>query len=320
MTVPSFASVAPAYAKLWDELVPTPSRVPELEKICTIGISHKATYAEVAQKVWMRNDLWWVVFLIDQMEGGGGARTHLWNGDPLSHYTVNVPAGEPKIGHGPPFTFVESAVPALKHDGMDKITEWTGASTGYCFEAYNGWGYLSKPIVSPYLASWSNKYTKGKYTADHVYDANAVSGQPGALTILKVLVTLDKSIDLSGGKPAPLPAPKKEPTVNVITGITDAIGATKTATTTAPATGFSIDFSQIEKELEAVVNMLNGSFISSFIPAQIKGVLAFAPVAEGALSVIGDLQNADWSHGSIAAILSKELRKAADTIDASVPK
>lgn len=215
MTVPSFASVQATYAKLWDELVPTPARVPDLEKICHVGIMHKATYAEVAQKVWMRNDLWWVVFLLDQMEGGGGARTHLWNGDPLSRYTVNVPAGMPKIGHGPPFTFVESAVPALRYDGLDKVTDWTGAAVGYYFERYNGWGYLSKPIVSPYLASWSNKYTKGKYVADHVYDPNAVSQQPGALTILKVLMTIDKTINL-GSSPPPQEKPVTDlPKINL---------------------------------------------------------------------------------------------------------
>jgi hypothetical protein len=41
--------------------------------------------------------------------------------------------------------------------------------------------------------------------SDHVYDPNAVSEQPGALAILKVLVTLDPSIQLGAAAPQEAP-------------------------------------------------------------------------------------------------------------------
>jgi lysozyme family protein len=182
---PTFAALAPSYERLWAELVPTPSHVPALTKICQTLLAHKATYQQVSQTVWGSPDYWWYVAITDQMEGGGGAKTYLGNGQSLAYKTTEVPAGR-----GPFASFHAGAVDALK--GVSAPTSIAHAA--YLWEGYNGWGYLSKPINDPYLAAQSNEYTSGKYIADHVYDANAVSQQPGALTLLKVLVGLDPTL------------------------------------------------------------------------------------------------------------------------------
>jgi len=287
--MPSFAALAPTYAKLWAELVPTAAHVPDLEKIGHGLIAHKATYQTVSQAVWSTPTNWWVVALIDQMEGGGGARTHLWNGDPLTHFTVNVPAGMPLVsvvGHGPPFTFEESAVPALHHDALDKVTVWSAAAVGFYFEQYNGWGYLTKPIVSPYLASWSNKYTSGKYVSDHVYDPNAVSGQPGALTILKVLMTLDSSIVLAGestpasaptkpAQPAPIAPPKE------ITPVATPIPAGLSA--------ILVQLSTVTNILETAVSYL--PMVAPFFPP-LAPMVPFIPFAQAALATLAKIEAA----------------------------
>jgi len=187
MTVPSFSLLAPHYAKLWTELVPSPAHMPELTKICNGLIAHKATYQQVAQTVWGDPKFWWYVAVNDQMEGGGGACTFLGNGQPLNRVTTEVP-----VGLGPFASFLAGAIAALR--GVSAPTSIERAA--FDWEAFNGWGYLNKPIENPYLASDSNEYTKGKYIADHVYSASAVSGQPGALTILKVLVGLDPTIKI----------------------------------------------------------------------------------------------------------------------------
>jgi lysozyme family protein len=57
----------------------------------------------------------------------------------------------------------------------------------YVLEGYNGFGYRSKGIRSPYLWSFSNLYEKGKYVADHQFDPNAVSKQVGSAVLLKLL-------------------------------------------------------------------------------------------------------------------------------------
>jgi lysozyme family protein len=40
-------------------------------------------------------------------------------------------------------------------------------------------------VKSPYLWSFSNHYTKGKYVADGHFDSNAVSQQCGGMVLLK---------------------------------------------------------------------------------------------------------------------------------------
>jgi lysozyme family protein len=217
MTIPSYKTLAPSYAKLWNELVPTPAHVPELIKICNGLIANKATYQAVSQTVWGTPDYWWYVAITDQMEGGGGANTFLGNGQSLSRVTTEVPVGE-----GPFANFHDGAVVALRGVPAPRTIE----QAAYNWESFNGWGYLNKPIENPYLASQSNKYTAGKYVADHVYDPNAVSQQPGALTILKVLIGLDPSIQIPLEGQVP---PIKEPPMPDLATLVAQINAMQTA-------------------------------------------------------------------------------------------
>jgi lysozyme family protein len=203
MTVPSYGLLQPHYAKLWTELVPSPEHLPELTRICVDGLlPHKSTYQQVSSAVWGDPQYWWYVAINDQMEGGGGACTYLGNGQSLSRVTTEVPAGR-----GPFSSFLAGAIDALK--GVSAPTSIERAA--FDWEGFNGWGYLSKPIQDPYLASDSNEYTKGKYIADHVYSASAVSGQPGALTILKVLVGLDPTIQIHLEQPEVIPVTTPPP-------------------------------------------------------------------------------------------------------------
>jgi lysozyme family protein len=52
-------------------------------------------------------------------------------------------------------------------------------------EQFNGFGYRVKGINSPYLWSFSNHYSKGKFTRDGFFDPNAVSKQIGAAVLLR---------------------------------------------------------------------------------------------------------------------------------------
>lgn len=128
---------------------------------------------------------WYFIACVHYMECSFSFNKHLHNGDPLSGYTVQVPANRPKVGHGPPFTFEESAVDALKLMKYDKVTNWSLPFILQKLEGYNGFGYSKKGIHTPYLWSFSNQYVKGKYVKDGVFDADAVSQQMGAAVILK---------------------------------------------------------------------------------------------------------------------------------------
>ena len=131
---------------------------------------------------------WYVVAVIHGMESGFNFYTHLHNGDSLSDYTWQVPAGRPHVGHEPPFTWLESAVDALKYDGSADQKDWSTEAMLYFFEAYNGFGYRSHPgHLSQYLWSGTTVNTPGRYVADGVWDDNASSKQVGCVAMLKEL-------------------------------------------------------------------------------------------------------------------------------------
>lgn len=128
---------------------------------------------------------WYFLACVHYMECSFSFKKHLHNGDPLTGYTVHVPAHRPKVGHPPPFTFEESAVDAIKLMKYDQVTNWSLPYILLKLEGYNGFGYNRKGVKSPYLWSFSNHYIKGKYVADGKFDADAVSSQMGAAVILK---------------------------------------------------------------------------------------------------------------------------------------
>jgi len=129
-----------------------------------------------------------VIGLIHGMECDFSFNQHLHNGDSLKHRTVNEPAGRP-VKDEPPFTWEYSALDALTYDKFIGWTDWSIAGICYKLEGYNGWGYRGRHIRSPYLWSYSNNYTRGKFTGDGHWDPDAVSKQVGAITALWKMVT-----------------------------------------------------------------------------------------------------------------------------------
>jgi lysozyme family protein len=131
---------------------------------------------------------WYAVAIIHGMECSFDITSHLHNGDSLKAKTKNVPAGRPNPWL-PPSDWVSSAVDALRYDKLHEQADWSLARTLYRWEGYNGWrSRLLYKINTPYLWSFSNHYTKGKFVADNKWDPNAVSKQCGAAVMLKALV------------------------------------------------------------------------------------------------------------------------------------
>jgi lysozyme family protein len=131
-----------------------------------------------------------VIALIHLMECDCDFTQHFYNGDPLDGRTINEPKGQPEIGN-PPFTWRESAIGALKYDGLTSWQDWSIPGICYALEGYNGWGYVPTAIYSPYLWSCTQYYSAGKFTSDGVFDRTAVSQQCGAMAILKRMVQRD---------------------------------------------------------------------------------------------------------------------------------
>lgn len=133
---------------------------------------------------------WDFIAIIHHMECGLSFAKHLHNGDPLSARTRLVPAGRPAAG-SPPFTFEASAVDALTMKGKEfhLVTDWSIPALLYRLEGFNGYGYrkFHPDVLSPYLWSGSNHYTRGKYIADGQWSRSAISKQLGTALILKAL-------------------------------------------------------------------------------------------------------------------------------------
>jgi lysozyme family protein len=171
------------YTLLFGSCFVRPARKAVADRTARALAANRARYQKVGDALGVP---WYVVAVIHSLESGGDFTRHLHNGDPLAARTVHVPAGRPAKGN-PPFTWEQSATDALR--GLARWKDWSIPGVLYQLEAYNGWGYRNRrpPVPSPYLWSFSNHYTRGKYVADRRFSPTAVSQQCGAAVLLKRL-------------------------------------------------------------------------------------------------------------------------------------
>lgn len=190
--VPTFEAASVDYRRRWQAMSVSASVTLKANKVADTILAHQTEYEEVSKAT----DVPWVfVALIHYRESDLNFKTHLANGDSLKADTVHVP--KHLMGRAGPFGWVEAAVAALKHDhDFDTKFDWDFARLCYQLEAYNGWGYRSKGVTSPYLWSQSNQHLRGKYVRDGVYSASAIDEQLGCLVVLKSLITMGAT-DLS---------------------------------------------------------------------------------------------------------------------------
>ena len=208
---PTFPELAAEYTALWNAATVNADKFDVVKGLATTIQGNKARYDAVSGQTGVP---WFVVGLIQSLELGFSFEKHLHNGDPLGARTRRVPAGRPLT---PPFDdWVHSAVDALSMKGLQKIgaSGWTIERIAFELERYNGWGYRinNLNVLTPYLWSFTNQYTKGKYVADHVFDPNAVSKQAGAMAILKRLVANGVTVGAQGPVTPPPPPPPPVPT------------------------------------------------------------------------------------------------------------
>jgi lysozyme family protein len=171
------------YQGLFDTCQVRADRVSEVQRLLDQLLANSERYKTVAGPM---NVPWQVVAVIHNMESSQNFNRHLHNGDPLTARTVHVPAGRPRDGM-PPFTWEQSADDALRLRKMNQWEDWSIPGILYQLEGYNGWGYrLYHPhVLSPYLWSYCNHYTSGKYVADGTWSDTAVSKQCGAAVLLR---------------------------------------------------------------------------------------------------------------------------------------
>lgn len=172
------------YIDFYNKIIISPSIAQEVNIIAT-EIRNEPRYLKVEEETGVSANL---IGAIHQLESGRDFKTHLHNGDSLLRKTRKSPAGRPP--GKPPFTWLNSAIDAVKYDGLttsDSKAEQCQASINY-----NGLGYERKGIVSPYGFNGSQFYKRGKYTGDGVYNPRVVSKQIGVCVILKEIERLEK--------------------------------------------------------------------------------------------------------------------------------
>lgn len=189
------------YASLFARCQILPSRRAAVDRAARAVLANRDRYRAAGDPLGIP---WAVIAVIHNLESGQSFKRHLHNGDPLTARTVQVPAGRPRDGQ-PPFSWEESARDALRYDRFDQVSDWSIASALFRIEGYNGWGYRQHhpQVLSPYLWSFTNHYTCGKYVADGKWSASAVSEQCGAAALLRRLAELHELALPDAGPPTP---------------------------------------------------------------------------------------------------------------------
>jgi lysozyme family protein len=190
--------LAAGYTGLFDACQIRPEAMNQVRDIVGRITPNQSRYAALEQTTTVP---WYVIALIHNLEGDLDFGTHLANGDSLRHRTVNEPAGL-IADIDPPYTFEQGAIVALEHDGLNRITTWDIPTICFEFETFNGFGYRSHNINTPYLWAGSQLYTCGKYVRDGVYDPDATDDQIGSAVLLKYMITNGivalRAINMSG--------------------------------------------------------------------------------------------------------------------------
>lgn len=89
-------------------------------------------------------------------------------------------------------------------------------AVAYASEKFNGFGYRSRGMVSPYLWGGTSVQDRGKFVSDGVFDRSTMDPQIGTMALLRVI--MEKTVFGAGTKivpmppkPAPAPVPPKDP-------------------------------------------------------------------------------------------------------------
>jgi lysozyme family protein len=134
---------------------------------------------------------WAVIAVIHERESSQSWAASLAQGDPWNRISVHVPRGRG------PFTSWEAAAEdalAVCPPHAAAWHDWTIGGALTLLEQYNGLGYASMGIPSPYVWASTDQYHRGKYIADGHFDPNAVDTQIGCAALLGRMALIDPSI------------------------------------------------------------------------------------------------------------------------------
>lgn len=187
-----------ANTKRWSNAVLT--RGPEFDKPARKAVANKDRYLAIARRSGMPDIAWVFIAVSHYRESSQDFSKSLAQGDPWNKVSTHVPAGR-----GPFQSFEDAAVDALVKCApyAARLKDWSIGGMLTNLERYNGIGYASRGIPSPYIWSGTNQYKSGKYVADGVFDPNTVDKQLGCAGLIMTMMQLDPSIKFDGSMAAP---------------------------------------------------------------------------------------------------------------------
>lgn len=167
-------------------------------------VANKARYMAVAAQTGVP---WFIIAVIHQRESSGSFSGVLHNGERIigtGRRTTLVPKGR-----GPFSAWEEAAIDALTNCApfLARRKDWSLSATLDALEEYNGLGYRTRGLPSPYVWAGTDQYVRGKYVADGKFDPNHVDQQFGCAALLIAMMAADHTITFTGATIKP-PVPK----------------------------------------------------------------------------------------------------------------
>lgn len=144
---------------------------------------------------------------ICERESGADFDANPAQGDPWNRVSTHVPRGR-----GPFDSWYEAAIDAFHNvDRLDdNSAPWSMPYAMWKSEGYNGFGYRSHGIRSPYLVGGTNLQERGKYVSDGRYDSSAMDTQIGTVPVMLRMIELMPSLAFGPEIPS-IPAPSVIP-------------------------------------------------------------------------------------------------------------
>ena len=180
--MPAYSTTANGYNNLWNKATLQSDDLQRLASTSKTIIKNRARY-EAAGHAINHSELWPIIAALHWRESSGNFNTQLAQGDPLNRVSTHVPAGM-----GPYATWEDGAEAALRLKGWQNIDEWPISRQLYEAERYNGFGYFSRGVNSPYVWAATSLQQAGKYVADGAWSSTAWDSQLGVAAILKDLL------------------------------------------------------------------------------------------------------------------------------------
>lgn len=192
------------YAEQWNRMEINASRHSEVQRAAQYAVEHKDIYYQIETATGVP---WPMVAVTHRREsdaqdkfGHPEFKSYLGNGQPLWIKTTIVPKNRgPFCGKGAPYfemvmAFIEGGKDAYHIDKLDQVKDWRLEKILYYCELFNGVGYDVRGLPSPYLWGGTNIQRKGKFVADHKFNAKVLDKQLGCAPILWCIAKIDPGV------------------------------------------------------------------------------------------------------------------------------